>query len=252
MRRSLVAANWKMHGSREFIEELLATLTRDLDVVSEEVEIVVCPPSPYLGLSQELLRNSPILLGAQNAHEASDGAFTGEVAAQMLNDFDVAMVIVGHSERRQIFAETDAQIAAKCHAVIAQGMTPILCVGETLQEREAGSAEAIVARQLDAVLDVCSIASMADAVIAYEPVWAIGTGKTATPAQAQEMHGFIRELLSKRDSVIGAGMRILYGGSVNAGNAAQLFAEKDIDGGLVGGASLKSEEFITICKSVSK
>lgn len=252
MRRSLVAANWKMHGSREFIEELLVTLTRRLDAQSEDVEIVVCPPSPYLGLCQELLRNSPILLGAQNAHEAGSGAYTGEVAAQMLNDFDVAMVILGHSERRALFAETDVQIAAKCQSVIAQGMTPILCVGETLREREGGQAEGVVARQLNAVLDVCSIASMADAVIAYEPVWAIGTGKTATPAQAQEMHAFVRSLLSKRDSAIATDMRILYGGSVNASNAAQLFAEQDIDGGLVGGASLKPEEFITICKSVSK
>ena len=252
MRRSLVAANWKMHGSREFIEDLLGALTRHLDLLSETLEIVVCPPSPYLGLCQELLRSSPILLGAQNAHEADSGAFTGEVAAQMLNDFDVAMVIIGHSERRQLFAETDTQIAAKCQAVIDQGMTPILCVGETLQEREAGLAEQVVARQLDAVLDSCPIASMADAVIAYEPVWAIGTGETASPAQAQAMHAYIRSLLSKRDAEIAAQMRILYGGSVNASNAAQLFAEQDIDGGLVGGASLKPEEFITICKSVSK
>ncbi len=252
MRRSLVAANWKMHGSREFIEELLGALTGQLAEQSEIVEIVVCPPSPYLSLCQEILRSSPVLLGAQNAHEAASGAYTGEVAAPMLNDFDVAMVIVGHSERRALFAETDAQVAAKCQSVIAQGMTPILCVGETLQEREAGQAEAVVARQLNAVLDVCPIASMSDAVIAYEPVWAIGTGKTATPAQAQEMHGFIRSLLEQRDNALASDMRILYGGSVNASNAAQLFAEQDIDGGLVGGASLKPEEFITICKSVSK
>jgi len=252
MRRSLVAANWKMHGSREFVEELLGALTSQLARDSDEVEIVVCPPAPYLSQCQALLRNSPVLLGAQNAHEASSGAFTGEVAAQMLNDFDVAMVIVGHSERRALFAETDVQIAAKCQSVIAQGMTPILCVGETLQEREAGQAQSVVAGQLNAVLDACSNAFMSDAVIAYEPVWAIGTGKTATPAQAQEMHGFIRGLLEARDSDLAADMRILYGGSVNASNAAQLFAEQDIDGGLVGGASLKPEEFITICKSVSK
>lgn len=252
MRRSLVAANWKMHGSSEFVEELLAILVPGLDAESDETEIVLCPPAPYYSLCQELLRSSPILLGAQNVHEASSGAYTGEVAAEMLSDFDVAMVIVGHSERRQLFAETDVQIAAKCAAVIAQGMTPILCVGETLDERDSGLAEKVVARQLDAVLSTCGIATLAEAVIAYEPVWAIGTGKTATPGQAQEMHAFIRKLLSQHDAAVGDGMRIVYGGSVNAQSAAELFAQQDIDGGLVGGASLKPEEFITICKSVGK
>ena len=251
MRRSLVAANWKMNGSREFITELLGAMLKRLDVVATQTDILVCPPAPYYDLCAGMLEDSAVKLGAQNAHEAESGAFTGEIAANMLTDFDVSMVILGHSERRSD-GETDEQVARKCAAVLAQGMLPIVCVGETLQEREAGQAESVVQRQLDAVVDYCGIEALSGAVIAYEPVWAIGTGETATPEQAQQMHAFIRGTLAQQSGQNAAKMRILYGGSVNAGNAAALFAQEDIDGGLVGGASLKPDEFITICESVSK
>lgn len=251
MRRSLVAANWKMNGSRALITELLGVMLKRLEVAAEQVDVVVCPPAPYYELCSGMLKDSAVKLGAQNVHEAQAGAFTGEVAASMLVDFDISTVIVGHSERRSN-GESSEQVAHKCEAVLAQGMLPIICVGETLQERETGQAESVVERQLRAVLDQCGIDALSEAVIAYEPVWAIGTGETATPEQAQQMHAFIRAQVAQRSESIAAAMRILYGGSVNAGNAAQLFAEKDIDGGLVGGASLKPEEFITICKSVSK
>lgn len=251
MRRSLVAANWKMNGSKEFITELLGAMLKRLEDVTAQTDILVCPPAPYYELCAGMLKGSAVMLGAQNAHEELSGAFTGEVAANMLADFDISMVILGHSERRSS-GETDEQVARKCAAVLAQSLLPIVCVGETLQEREAGQAQSVVERQLSAVVDLCGIDALADAVIAYEPVWAIGTGETASPAQAQQMHAFIRSLVAKRSEAIAAGMRILYGGSVNAENAAQLFAQADIDGGLVGGASLKPEEFITICKSVSK
>lgn len=251
MRRSLVAANWKMNGSSESIAELLGAMLKRLDAVAEQADILVCPPAPYYELCARMLKDSPVKLGAQNVHEAESGAFTGEIAAKMLADFDIGMVILGHSERRS-GGETDAQVARKCAAVIAQGMLPIVCVGETLQERTAGDAQHIVERQLSAVLDQCGIEALSAAVIAYEPVWAIGTGETATPEQAQQMHAFIRGLVAQRSESSAAAMRILYGGSVNAGNAAELFAQIDIDGGLVGGASLKPDEFITICESVSK
>ena len=247
MRRSLVAANWKMNGSAGSIVELLGALRQSLDGFAA-ADVLVCPPMPYLDLCGRLLEGSAIRLGAQNAHEAPSGAFTGETAVSMLQDFGVSHVILGHSERRQLFGETDAQVVAKCVAAQEQGIEPVLCVGETLQEREAGQAEAVVARQLKAVLDVCAPENL---VVAYEPVWAIGTGQTATPLQAQQMHAFIREQVAARSTEVADSMRILYGGSVNAENAAQLFAERDIDGGLVGGASLKPTEFITICKSVS-
>lgn len=250
MRTSLVAANWKMHGSKTFITELLSSLRQRLDGAAT-AELLVCPSAPYLALCQNLLQGSQIALGAQNAHEADSGAFTGEVSAAMLADFGVTKVILGHSERRQLYGETDAQIAAKCAAVLRQGMSPLLCVGETLQERESGQAEKVVARQLNAVLTSCGADFLSNCVLAYEPVWAIGTGQTASPDQAQSMHAYLRELLATHDAVMADKIQILYGGSVNAENAAELFAQKDIDGGLVGGASLKPEEFITICKSVS-
>ena len=251
MRRSLVAANWKMNGSRESITELLGAMLKRLDVAATHSDILLCPPAPYYELCARMLKGSAVKLGAQNAHEERCGAFTGEIAAEMLSDFDIAMVILGHSERRSD-GETDARVARKCTAVLAQGMIPIVCVGETLQERAAGQAQQVVERQLGAVLDHCGIEALSAAVIAYEPVWAIGTGETATPEQAQQMHAFIRGIVAQRSEPSAGAMRILYGGSVNAGNAAQLFAQIDIDGGLVGGASLKPDEFITICESVSK
>lgn len=240
-----------MHGSRQSITELLKSLVESVQAGLDDADVVVCPSAPYLQMSQQTLRGTGIVLGAQNVNSQPFGAFTGEVAASMLADFSVRYVIVGHSERRQLFGETDAEIAQKFAAVQAQAMTPLLCVGEMLEDRESGAAEQVVAGQLNAVLERSGIAAMANAVIAYEPVWAIGTGRTATPEQAQEMHRFIRDLIARRSSKVAGLIRIVYGGSVNAANARELFVQPDIDGGLVGGASLKADEFITICKSVS-
>jgi len=241
-----------MHGSQEMVSRLLQGLTDGIGTGLGDVDVVVCPPTPYLQLSQSLLQDSTVTLGAQNVHDQPGGAFTGEVAVSMLMDFGVRFVITGHSERRQLFGETDEVVARKFAAIHEQGLTPVLCVGETLAQREEGAAEAVVATQLNAVFQHNGIAAMKDAVIAYEPVWAIGTGKTASPAQAQQMHSFIREQLAKLDADVAGQTRIVYGGSVNADNARELFAQVDIDGGLVGGASLKLDEFITICKSVSE
>lgn len=252
MRRSLVAGNWKMHGSGSIITGLLQRLVQGLAEELDRTEVVVCPPAPYLSLCQSLLRSTALQLGAQDVHAERAGAFTGEVAASMLVEFGVRYVIVGHSERRRDAGETDIQVARKCEAALRNGIRPVVCVGETLDERDAGNAETVVARQLSAILQHCGTEAMSQAVIAYEPVWAIGTGRTASPAQAQSMHGFIRRLLLESSNDLAAGMRILYGGSVSAESAGDLFAQDDIDGGLVGGASLKPEEFITICKSVSK
>ncbi|MES3007151.1 MAG: triose-phosphate isomerase [Pseudomonadota bacterium] len=251
MRRSLVAGNWKMHGSRESIADLLQALIKGVRAGVDGIDVVVCPPLPYLQMSQQLLGGSVWQLGAQNVHNQPCGAYTGEVAASMLADFSVRYVLVGHSERRQLAHETDVMVAEKFSAVLRHAMSPILCLGETLDERESGRAEEVVATQLNAVLEHAGVSAMASAVIAYEPVWAIGTGRTASAGQAQEMHRFIRELMARRSAKVAGQIRIIYGGSVNAGNARELFAQPDIDGGLVGGASLKADEFITICKSVS-
>jgi len=252
MRRSLVAGNWKMHGSGAMISGLLQRLVEELGADQDGAEVVVCPPAPYLSLCHDMLRHTEIQLGAQNVHAEVCGAYTGEVAAGMLIEFDVRYVIVGHSERRRDAGETDDQIAHKSATALRSGIRPVICVGETLEERDAGSANAVVERQLDAVLRHCGAIALKDAVIAYEPVWAIGTGRTAAPEQAQSMHGYIRGLLRNCSPDLAASMRIIYGGSVNAENAAVLFAQEDIDGGLVGGASLRPDEFITICKSVSE
>lgn len=240
-----------MHGSRETVTELLKALVGSVGEGLDGVEVVVCPSAPYLQMSQQMLSGAGIILGAQNVHSQPFGAFTGEIAASMLADFSVQYVIIGHSERRQLLGETDAQVAEKFTALQSHAMTPILCLGETLQQRESGLAKEVVAAQLNAVLASCSADAMSGAVIAYEPVWAIGTGRTATPEQAQEMHRFIRDLIAQHDSKVADQVRIVYGGSVNATNAREIFAQSDIDGGLIGGASLKANEFITICKSVS-
>jgi len=239
MRRTrLVAGNWKMHGSRASNQALLDALLAEIGVPAG-AECAVCPPFPYLQQVSERLRGTPIAWGAQNVSEHAQGAHTGEVSAAMLREFGCRYVIVGHSERRQLYGETDAQVAAKFAAARGAGLTPILCVGETLQEREAGRTEEVVARQLDEVLKK---ASFEDAVLAYEPVWAIGTGRTATPQQAQEVHAFLRKRVSNAT-------RILYGGSVKAQNAAAIFAMPDVDGGLIGGASLVATEFLAIVKA---
>jgi triosephosphate isomerase len=239
MRRArLVAGNWKMHGSLAsngaLLEALLAQLGGETGV-----EIAVCPPYPYLAQVAARLAGTPIAWGAQNASEHVQGAYTGEVSAAMLKELGCRFVLVGHSERRQLFGESDAAVAAKFRAVQAAGVTPILCVGETLQEREAGRTQEVIGRQLGAVLER---ADFGNAVLAYEPVWAIGTGRNATPEQAQAVHSFLR-------TRIAAGSRILYGGSVKAQNAAAIFAMPDVDGGLIGGASLVAQEFIEIVRA---
>jgi triosephosphate isomerase len=245
MRRPIVAGNWKMHGSRAENARLVEAITAQ--VSTEPVaECVVCPPFVYLYEVGRLLRESAVVLGAQDVCAEAQGAYTGEVSASMLKDVGCTYVIVGHSERRALFGEDDQLVARKYAATQSKGMTPILCVGEQLAERESGRTHEVVARQLDAVLQLCGADSFAQAVVAYEPVWAIGTGRNATPEQAQDVHAFIRERIAARNAKIGAEARILYGGSVKAGNAAELFAQPDVDGGLIGGASLKAEEFLAI------
>jgi triosephosphate isomerase len=248
MRKKLVAGNWKMHGS-------LAENAALLDAIKPAlagIDAAVCVPFPYLAQVQAALAGSSIAWGAQNLSEQAKGAFTGEVSASMLLDFGCRYVIVGHSERRSLYGEHDEVVAKKYVAAQAAGLVPILCVGESLQEREAGVTETVVARQLDAVIAAAGVASLARAVVAYEPVWAIGTGKTATPEQAQAVHAFIRGKIAVLDAGVAEGLVIQYGGSVKAANAAKLMAQPDIDGGLIGGASLIAEEFIAICRAAAK
>jgi len=248
MRKGLVAANWKMHGQRQSNADLLDALTTGLKE-SPGVEVLVCPPSVYLDQVSTRLENNKIMLGAQNVHSQESGAFTGELSAPMLRDVGCEFVIIGHSERRELFGESDSFIAEKFSAVQEAGLVPILCIGETQQQREAGETEVTVLRQLDAVLEHAGVEEFKNAVIAYEPVWAIGTGLTATPEQAQEVHALIRGRLAEQSEEVAQKIRILYGGSVKGANAAELFAQTDIDGGLVGGASLVAEDFLKICTS---
>lgn len=236
MRDRLVAGNWKMHGSRESNRVLLDA------IVAADVPCAVCVPFPFLAQVAERLRGTRVAWGAQTVSEHPQGAFTGEVSAAMLGEFGSRYVLVGHSERRQLYGEGDAQVAAKFAAAQGAGITPILCVGETLVEREAGRTQDVVARQLDAVL---ARSELGGAVLAYEPVWAIGTGRTATPEQAQEVHGFLRQRVGERTP-------ILYGGSVKPDNAGAIFAMPDVDGGLIGGASLVAEDFIAICRMAER
>ena len=244
MRKILVAGNWKMHGSKAMVNGLLQGLLAAPD--SERAELAVFPPFPYLALAQSLLSGSSIAWGAQTLNPVAQGAHTGEVSAPMLLDTGCRYVLVGHSERRSLYGESDADVAERFAAALAAGLEPVLCVGETLEEREQGRTEQVVERQLQAVLERCGVDGFRRAIVAYEPVWAIGTGKTATPDQAQAVHAFIRDKFASRDDIIAGQLRILYGGSVNGSNAADLFAREDIDGGLVGGASLKAEDFLTI------
>jgi triosephosphate isomerase len=243
MRKKLVAGNWKMHGSLAENAALLSAIKPAL----AGIDAVVCVPFPYLAQAQSVLAGSSIAWGAQNVSEQAKGAFTGEVSAAMLLDFGCKYVIVGHSERRSLYGESDALVAGKYQAAQAAGLTPILCVGESLDERESGVTEAVVARQLDAVIDAAGVGSLAKAVVAYEPVWAIGTGKTASPQQAQAVHAFIRGKIAGLDAGVANQLIIQYGGSVKAANAAELMAQPDIDGGLIGGASLVADEFVAIC-----
>jgi triosephosphate isomerase len=251
MRQPLVAGNWKMHGSHADNARLIEGLAQGFPMTA--VECAVCPPYVYLSQVGSLLRAAelPIALGAQDVSAEVKGAFTGEVSVTMLQDLQCQYVIVGHSERRQAEGEDDHLVARKFEAARTK-MVPILCVGERLAERNAGQQLAVIGRQLDAVLERCGARGFGGAVIAYEPRWAIGTGMTASPEQAQEVHAFIRGHLARQDAKIAGEVRILYGGSVNAGNAAQLFAMPDVDGGLIGGASLRAEEFLAILAAAGR
>lgn len=251
MRVKFVAGNWKMNGNLASNEALLRDLLPALADISG-MESAVCPPYAYLAQAGQALQGSNTALGAQDVCQYGDGAYTGGVSAAMLRDVGCSHVIVGHSERRSIFGETDALVAEKFAVAQQAGLKPVLCVGESLDEREAGTTEGVVERQLNAVLQRSGAAAMRDAVIAYEPVWAIGTGKTATPEQAQAVHAFLRGVVAKADRDVAAGLRIVYGGSVKAANAAQLFAMPDIDGGLIGGASLVAAEFAAICRAAMR
>lgn len=247
MRRTLVAGNWKLNGSLEGVRQLVADIKAGMGDVTSEV--AVCPPFVYIPEVASLLQGSAVGYGAQDVSDQTAGAFTGEIAAAMLNDFGCKYAIVGHSERRSLYAEDDEFTARKFAAARKAGLIPILCLGELLDEREQGITEQVVARQLDAVIALEGVTALADAVIAYEPVWAIGTGKTASPQQAQDVHAFIRAKIAGQDAAVAEKVQILYGGSVKGANAAELFAMADIDGGLIGGASLQAEEFLTICRA---
>ncbi|QTR54209.1 triose-phosphate isomerase [Thiothrix unzii] len=248
MRQKLVAGNWKLNGSKASIESLMGGILAGLEGM-DNVAVAVCPPYVYIPMAQTLVAGSRIGLGSQDIADQDAGAFTGEVSGAMLKEFGCDYAIVGHSERRAIYGEQDADTARKFAAARKHGLKPILCVGETLEEREAGITEAVVARQLDAVIALEGVEALTDGVIAYEPVWAIGTGKTASPQQAQDVHAFIRGKLATLNAAVAAKVQILYGGSVKGANAAELFAMPDIDGGLIGGASLDANEFLAICKA---
>ena len=247
MRKTIVAGNWKMNASKEFVDVLVEGILSGLSGV--EAQVIVCAPFPYLSQVESLIGGSSLMLGAQNLSANPKGAFTGEVSAEMIKDFGAEHVIVGHSERRSLYGETNDVVAEKTKAAIDASLKPILCVGESLDEREAGKTEAVVAEQLNAVIGLIGIDAFDSVVIAYEPVWAIGTGLTATPEQAQLIHLFIRNLLANSNDKIAQKTQIVYGGSMNAGNAADLISCPDIDGGLIGGAALKADDFLQICKA---
>ena len=251
MRQPLVAGNWKMNGSRSSIADLLGGIKAGIGQVTT-AEVAVCAPAVYLADTQSQLQGSPVRWGGQDVSTHESGAYTGETAGSMLKDFGCHYVIIGHSERRAYHGETDEVVAQKFAAARAVGLVPILCVGETLEEREQGVTEQVVGRQLDAVVAHCGIGMVGEGVIAYEPVWAIGTGKTATKEQAQEVHAFIRGRLAAQDQTVADGVRILYGGSMNPKNASDLVAQADIDGGLIGGASLKADDFLAVCSAANR
>jgi triosephosphate isomerase len=251
MRQKFVAGNWKMYGALKTNEPLL----RDVAAGAADLQgvaVSVCVPFPYLAQARSVLSGTSVAWGAQNLSEQAQGAFTGEVSAAMLRDFGCCHVIVGHSERRSIFGESDVLVAEKFAAALASGLQPILCVGETLEQRDAGRTLEVVSAQLDAALERAGVAAFSGAIVAYEPVWAIGTGRTATSAQAQEVHAALRARITRLDGQVADGLRILYGGSVKPGNAAELFAMPDIDGGLIGGASLVAADFLSICAAAAR
>lgn len=248
VRTKLVAANWKMNGSHAANERWLAVFREALPTC----ETVVCPPFVYLAQVAQALAGTPAGVGGQNLCLQLAGAWTGEVAGEMLTDLGAKWVIVGHSERRAAYGETDDIVGAKSERALAAGLRPIVCVGETLEQREAGRTQQVVGAQLDAILRRCSVAQLAGGALAYEPVWAIGTGRTATPEQAQQVHEAIRTRLAAVDRASAAAVRVLYGGSVKPGNAAELFSQPDIDGGLIGGASLVAADFLAICAAAAR
>lgn len=246
MRRTLVAANWKMNGNKAENQALLEAFKKGFD---GSADTAVFPPALYISQLAESLAESDIAFGVQNAYFEEKGAFTGELSLSMVKEFGCQYVLIGHSERREIFGETDEQVALKVEATLSAGLIPMLCIGETLEERESGVTNKVVQTQVEAVLNKVGIEAFETIVIAYEPVWAIGTGKTASPEQAQEVHAFIRQLLAESNADVAQKTRILYGGSVKAASAEALFGQPDIDGGLVGGASLIADEFVAICNA---
>jgi len=248
MRSKLVIANWKMNADTAAVASLLAGYVQ---TISTCAKVVACPPAPYLYQAQGLLAGTAIALGAQNVSQFESGAYTGEESLSMLADFDCQYVILGHSERRSLFAELDSDVAEKFVATLSAGLTPVLCVGETREQRQANETDVVVNRQLDAVIEAAGIDVFVNAIVAYEPVWAIGTGDTATPEQAQQVHKLVRDKLAAADADVAQRVPVLYGGSVNAGNAKELFAMPDIDGGLVGGASLDVAAFAAICAAAN-
>jgi len=250
MRSKLVAGNWKLHGNLAANEALLGSLARSIPA-GGPAACAVCVPYPYLAQVQGLLKGTGIAWGAQDVSRFDKGAYTGDVSASMLAEFGCRYAIVGHSERRTLFGDTDAIVVEKFAAARRAGLTPVFCVGETLEEREKGATEKVLERQVSALLAKCCAQEVAGGVIAYEPVWAIGTGRTATSQQAEDAHAFIRGLVASKDGGVAKGLRILYGGSVKAANAAELFAMPDVDGGLVGGASLVAEEFAAIWRAAT-
>lgn len=250
MRRKLVVGNWKMYGSLASNQVLLDSLVHGL-CGDRKADYAVCVPHPYLAQAQSILQGTNIAWGGQNMHQFEGGAFTGSVAPHMLVDFGCTYVIIGHSERRELCHENDPLVAAKFEAAVKDGLCPILCLGETREEHEAGLAEQVVARQLDAVLACMGAEGVAKGVLAYEPVWAIGTGRAAAPELAQHMHAYIRNRIANLDRLVAGRLRIIHGGSVRVSNAAQLLSMPDVDGALVGNASLVAEQFITICRAAN-
>jgi triosephosphate isomerase len=248
MRKPLVAGNWKMNGSIESIKVLLDGLKAGVGAVAN-AEVAVCAPAIYIPQVQAALAGTPIGWGSQDVSVHESGAYTGEIATPMLQDFGCKYAIVGHSERRTYHGESDELVADKVETARKAGLTPIFCIGETLEEREKGITEEVCARQIDAVINKYGVEALGDSVIAYEPVWAIGTGKTASPEQAQDVHAFIRARVAASSAEIAEKIQILYGGSMKPDNAAELMAKPDIDGGLIGGASLKADDFLGICKA---
>ena len=249
MRRKIVAGNWKLHGSRQFATDLVSDLVASLPV--DGVEVVILPPLPYLGELVEAFEGRAIAFGSQDVSSNEKGAYTGEVSAAMLAEVGARFGLVGHSERRQYHNETSELVARKFAAALHAGLAPVLCVGETLEQREAGQTEQVIAAQLAPVLALVGPAGFQHAVVAYEPVWAIGTGRTASKEQAQQVHAFIRGEVARLDARIADSLPILYGGSVKPDNAAELFAQPDVDGGLVGGASLVAADFLAIARAAT-